>query len=113
MRYCLALDLQDDPALIQEYERYHRQIWPEIAAHLRQQGVLAMEIYRLGTRLVMLMDTDDAVYSAERMAQAAHSNPKVQQWETLMWRYQAATPWTPAGEKWTPMAPIFNLGQQR
>lgn len=113
MRHCLALDLQDDPALIHEYEQYHRQIWPEIAAHLRQQGVLAMEIYRLGTRLVMLMETDDAVYSAQRMALAASGNPKVQQWEALMWRFQAATPWTPAGEKWTPMAQIFNLGQQR
>jgi L-rhamnose mutarotase len=113
MRYCLALDLQDDPALIQEYEQYHREIWPEIAAHLRQQGVLAMEIYRLGTRLVMLMETDDAVYSAERMAHAARGNPRVQEWETLMWRFQAATPWTPAGEKWTPMTQIFNLGRQR
>jgi len=112
MRYCLALDLQDDPALIQEYEQYHRKIWPEIAAHLRQQGVCAMEIYRLGTRLVMLMETDDAVYSPERMAQAARGNPRVQEWEALMWRFQAPTPWTPAGEKWVPMSEIFNLAQQ-
>lgn len=29
-RYCQALDLADDPALIEEYQRYHREIWPEI-----------------------------------------------------------------------------------
>jgi L-rhamnose mutarotase len=112
MRYCLALDLQDNPALIQEYEQYHREIWPEIAAHLRQQGVLGMEIYRLGTRLVMLMETDDAIYNPEQMARAASLNLKVQEWESLMWRFQAATPWTPAGEKWVPMAQIFSLGKQ-
>ncbi|AIY44076.1 L-fucose mutarotase [Collimonas arenae] len=112
MRYCLALDLKEDPVLIQEYEQYHRRIWPEIAAHLRQHGVTGMEIYRLGTRLVMLMETDDAVYRPERMAHAAKVNPKVQEWEALMWQFQAATPWTAAGEKWVPMTQIFNLSQQ-
>ena len=31
-RYCFALDLNDDPALIEEYKRYHRPegIWPEV-----------------------------------------------------------------------------------
>lgn len=112
MRYCLALDLKDDPGLIGRYETLHRRIWPEIAAHLRLHGVLGMEIYRLGTRLVMLMETDDAVYSPERMANAARTDPKVQEWETLMWEFQAATPWTPAGEKWVAMAQIFDLKQQ-
>lgn len=112
MRYCLALDLKDDADLISRYEAHHRRIWPEIAAHLRLHGVLGMEIYRLGTRLVMLMETDDAIYSAERMANAARSNPKVQEWETLMWQFQAPTPWTPAGEKWVAMAQIFDLRQQ-
>ena len=31
MRYCLALDLQDDVDLIARYEEHHRRIWPEIA----------------------------------------------------------------------------------
>ena len=50
-RFCLALDLADDEALIAEYEQLHRRIWPEIAGHLRGQGVLDMQIWRLGTRL--------------------------------------------------------------
>ncbi len=28
-RYCLTLDLKDDPKLIAEYKRYHEKIWPE------------------------------------------------------------------------------------
>jgi len=112
MRYCLALDLKNDADLIDRYEAHHHRIWPEITVHLRQHGVLGMEIYRLGTRLVMLMETDDAIYSPERIANAARNNPKVQEWETLMWQFQAATPWTPAGEKWIAMTQIFDLKQQ-
>nr|WP_198981880.1 L-rhamnose mutarotase [Herbaspirillum sp. ASV7] len=112
MRHLLALDLKDDAALIAEYEAYHRRIWPEIAQHLRRHGVTGMEIYRLGTRMTMVMETDDAVYDAAAMAAAMQDDARVREWEDLMWRFQAPTPWTPAGEKWVAMTRIFDLGQQ-
>jgi L-rhamnose mutarotase len=112
MRYCLALDLKDDPELIARYEEFHRDVWPEVISHIREHGVSSMEIYRLGTRLFMIMETDDTVYDAGRMAEAAASNAAVQEWETLMWKFQAPTPWTPAGQKWTLMERIFDLRQQ-
>lgn len=109
MRHCLALDLKDDPALIAEYERHHREVWPEVLAHLRAHGVRELEIFRLGTRLVMLMDSDDAVFDAAKMAAAEHQNPRIREWEALMWRFQQATLWTPEGAKWAPMTSIFRL----
>lgn len=109
MRHCLALDLKDDPKLIAEYEAYHRSIWPEVRAHLLAQGVTGMEIYRLGTRMVMLMETDDARYDAQAMALASQNDPKIREWEELMWKFQAPTPWTPEGEKWVGMGRIFEL----
>ena len=109
MRHFLALDLKDDPALIAEYEVYHRDIWPEVREHLKAHGVTAMEIHRLGTRMVMLMETDDARHDPEAMALATRDNPKIRQWEELMWKFQAPTPWTPEGEKWTAMTRIFCL----
>ena len=109
MRQVLALDLKDDPQLIAAYEAHHRAIWPEVATHLRHHGVLGMEIYRLGTRLVMLMHTDDAVYDPAKMDAATRSDPVIADWETLMWTFQAPTPWTPEGTKWVPMTRIFEL----
>ena len=109
-RYALALDLVDDAQRIAEYEKAHTAIWPEVQAHLHGQGVVGMEIYRLGTRLFMLMEVDPAIYSAQKMAQAALNNPAIVRWEALMWTYQAPTPWTPAGEKWVAMDKIFDLG---
>jgi L-rhamnose mutarotase len=110
MRHCLALDLKDDPALIEEYEAYHRAAWPEVLQHLRAHGIRELEIFRLGTRMVMVMDTDDAVFDPARMAAAERDNPRIREWEALMWRFQSPTPFTPEGQKWTPMQSIFRLG---
>jgi L-rhamnose mutarotase len=108
-RYALALDLVDDEAKIATYEKAHESIWPEVREHLFAQGVLAMEIYRLGTRMFMVMEVNPAVYSEEGMAQASLENEAIVRWETLMWTFQAPTPWTPAGQKWVPMRRVFKL----
>lgn len=112
MRYCRALDLVDDPVLIAEYEQAHEKIWPSVRDFLREQGIRNMEIYRLGTRLFMVMDVDDGRYDERTMEQAARSNDDIIRWEALMWRYQAPTPWTPQGEKWVTMKRIFDLSAQ-
>lgn len=111
MQHLLMLDLKDDPALIAEYEAHHRAVWPEVQAHLARQGVIGMQIYRLGTRMAMVMSTDDAVFDAERMRIATETDPVIQRWEALMWRFQAPTPWTPAGQKWTEATLIFDLAR--
>ncbi len=109
MRHCLLLDLKDDPALIAEYEQHHHAVWPEVTQHLRRHGVVGMEIYRLGTRLCMLMETDER-FDAARMAQAEADDPRLADWEALMWRFQAPTPWTPPGRKWVEATRMFDLG---
>lgn len=111
-RYALALDLVDDAQRIADYEKAHEKIWPEVREHLLNHGITGMEIYRLGTRLFMVMEVDPAVYDAQAMAQASLTNPAIVRWETLMWTYQAPTPWTPTGEKWVPMQRIFDLASQ-
>ena len=108
MRYALALDLKDDPALIAEYEQYHERIWPEIEESIRSAGIVSMEIYRIGNRLFMIMETDEH-FSFERKAQLDAANPRVQVWEDLMWRYQQALPMAKPGEKWLLMQRIFAL----
>lgn len=108
MRYCLALDLKDDPALIAEYERYHEAVWPEVLQSLHDASVTDMEIYRVENRLVLIMDTADD-FSLERKAEMDAANPKVQAWETLMWRYQEALPSAKPDQKWVPMKKVFEL----
>ena len=109
MHHCLALDLHDDPALIAQYESHHRAVWPGVLAHLRAHGVRELEIFRLSTRLVMVINADDAVFDPAAITAAERDDPRLREWEELMWRFQAPTPWTPEGTKWTPMQAIFRL----
>lgn len=107
-RYCLALDLVDDPTLIAEYEHWHRNGWPEVRKSILDAGIVNMEIYRLGNRLFMIMETDDT-FDFERKAKMDAANTKVQEWEQLMWKYQLPLPWAKPGEKWMRMEKIFTL----
>jgi len=107
-RYCLTLDLKDDPALIAEYKRFHKKIWPEITKSIKESGIEDLEIYLLGTRLFMIMEVSPS-FSFERKAEADRNNPKVQEWENLMWKFQKPLPEARPGDKWLLLEQIFKL----
>jgi len=107
-RYCLTLDLKDDPELILEYKRYHEQVWPEITKSIRDSGIVDMEIYLLGSRLCMVIEVSES-FSFESKAEADRANPKVQEWEQLMWKVQQELANAKPGEKWMLMERIFKL----
>lgn len=107
-RYALALDLKDETDLINEYEEWHKKVWPEIKSSILDSGIVNMEIYRTGNRLFMIMETSDD-FDFEKKASMDALNQKVQQWETLMWKFQQPLPWAEPGEKWILMDKIFQL----
>ena len=107
-RYCLTLDLKDDPKLIAEYKRHHEKIWPEVTKSIKDAGVENLEIYLLGTRMFMIMEVNDS-FSFEAKKKADENNPKVREWEELMWKFQQPLPQSRAGEKWMLMARVFKL----
>ena len=107
-RYCLALDLVNDNALIAEYEQFHKKIWPEIYRSIKESGIENMEIYRIGNRLYMIMETLET-FSFENKNKMDSENAFVQKWEALMWKYQQALPMANKGEKWLLMDKIFDL----
>src|SRR3954468_23624362 len=107
-RFCLALDLKDDPALIAEYKKYHEKIWPEITESLKDSGIEDLEIYLLDKRMFMIMEVNES-FSFEKKAKADQQNPRVQAWERLMRKFQQALPEAKPGEKWLRMERIFKL----
>ncbi len=107
-RYCLALDLVNDEKLIAEYKQYHQSVWPEIKESIIASGIENLDIYLTGNRLFMIMDVNEN-FSFEEKGKADLANPKVQEWETLMWKFQQALPGAKPGEKWILMDQIFKL----
>lgn len=107
-RFCFSLDLKDDPKLIAEYKRYHEKIWPEITQSIKDSGIEDLEIYLHGTRMFMIMEVNES-FSFDKKAKADKRNPKVQEWEELMWKFQKALPQAKQGEKWLRMERIFKL----
>lgn len=109
-KYCLALDLVDNSALIAEYEHWHKagNGWPGIKESILSAGITNMEIYRTGTRLFMIMETEDT-FSFDRKAAMDAANPAVQEWERFVWKFQQSLPWAKEGEKWVLMDKIFSI----
>lgn len=107
-RYCLTLDLKNDPALIEAYKKHHQSIWPEIVKSIKDSGITVMDLYLHGNRLFMIMETIDSFSFYTKSLMDAAST-KVQAWEALMSQYQQALPTAQPGEKWVLMDKIFEL----
>ena len=107
-KYCFALDLKDDSKLIAEYKEHHKNVWPEILKSIKDDGIISLEIYLVSNRLFMIMKVKDS-FSLDKKINMDANNPKVQEWETLMWKYQQALPTAKKGEKWILMEKIFHL----
>lgn len=106
-RFCFALDLVDDASLIAAYEQRHAPggVWPEVLADIRAQGVVQMEIWRVATHMMMVVEAH------EDFPRARSAEPRVDEWETLMSVYQKPLATTEPGQKWLPMTRIFALDQ--
>lgn len=109
-RFCLTLDLKDDSTLIKEYKYWHMEehIWPEIPKGIREVGILDMEIYLLGTRLFMIMETKEGFDFDRQMARLSEL-PRQKEWEAFVSKFQKALPGAASGEKWKRMERIFKL----
>lgn len=109
-RYCRTLDLKDDPELIKEYRKRHAEenFWPEILAGIKEVGILEMDIYLRGTRLMMILEALADLDLEAAMARLA-TLPRQQEWEDYMSIFQIAAPGASSAEKWQPMERVFHL----
>ncbi|MBQ6187934.1 MAG: L-rhamnose mutarotase [Prevotella sp.] len=109
-RYVQTMDLKNEPALISEYRRRHSEgeAWPEIIAGIREVGILEMDIYILGSRLVMIVETPVDFDWDSAMARLA-TLTRQQEWEEFMACFQDCDPTATSNEKWQMMERMFHL----
>ena len=109
-RYCQTMDLKDEPALIKEYRNRHSEenSWKEILDGIRAVGILEMEIYILGSRLFMIVETPLDFDWDSAMAKLA-TLPRQQEWEEYMAMFQDCDATATSDEKWKMMERMFHL----
>ena len=107
-RQVLAIDLKDDEA-VKIYRDHHRRVWPEVLDSLHNFGVVDMQIYLVGRRLVMIVDTQDGCDLRAAFDKRVASHPRVAEWERLMTSLQQRVPGSRDGEWWAAMEPVFEL----
>lgn len=109
-RYVQTLELRNDPELIQEYRKWHSEefSWKEIRDGIRAVGILEMEIYILGTRLVMIVDAPEDFNWEEAFARLA-TLPRQAEWEAFVARFQQCDANAKSDEKWQMMERMFYL----
>ncbi len=109
-RYVQTLDLRNDPELIREYRKWHSKEfhWKEIRDGIRAVGIQEMELYLLGTRVVMVVDTPEDFDWQTAMDRLA-TLPRQAEWEAFVARLQGCHPDARSDEKWQMMERIFHL----
>jgi L-rhamnose mutarotase len=103
----LTLCLQDDANKIAEYRRYHRAVWPEVIARLRETGIQRMQIFLRGTRMFMYIDTNDE-FDPKRDFARINEDPTSERWNKLMADLQERAPEASSDEWWAPMELVFD-----
>ncbi len=109
-QYCLTLELQDDDELIKLYEAHHQagNVWPEVIKSIKDSGITNMAIYRLNTQLIMVLDVEQG-FSFEKKSHNDLLNKKVQEWESLMEKFQKIESGYSHASKWNLVNRVFSL----
>jgi len=111
-RYCKTMELRNDPSLIEAYKKTHAKgaAWPEITRGMKEVGILDMEIYLLGTKLFMIMDTVDDFDHDKAMTELA-TKPRQGEWEAHMSQFQDSSAEATADQKWQLMERIYKMDE--
>ena len=105
----MSLDLVDDPESIEEYKKYHRDVWPEVKKGLAEIGIKNMNIYLIGNRLFMAISVPDSFDLKKDFQKYTESSKIAAEWDLLMRKFQQKTPFTSEEDWWAPMEKVFEL----
>lgn len=101
--YGLAINLRDDPGVIERYKEHHRQVWPEVLENARGLGILKTRIFLIGRRLFMYIETDDSFEFGRAFAAPGEEAARLREWDELMRGLQERAPEAQADEWWAQM----------
>ena len=100
-----AFQLRIKPDAIEEYEREHRRVWPDLLAKLKAVGISDYSIFRRGQELVLVLRVDEF----EKAWDELDRDPVNQRWQVFMSRLFEPVPGIQEGERFAMMKEVFYL----
>jgi len=97
------------PDAIEEYEREHQRVWPELLAKLKQVGISDYSIFRRGQELVLSLRVDDFDKAWDELDR----DPVNLRWQQLMSRLFEPVPDLQPGERFAMMKEVFGWSKRR
>ena len=96
VRHCFTTTVR--PEKMDDYKKYHDNIWPEVAGGLRKAGITQLTTFQVpGTnRLVMYIETagDVDLDAATGVDSDYQKDPRAREWEALMCSFFEEGKWT-------------------
>ena len=99
-----AFRLRIKKEAVEEYEREHARVWPELLAKLKEVGISDYSIFRQDQDLFLCMKVDDF----NRAWDTLDHDPINQRWQQAMSRLFEPLP-VPAGQRFSMMKEVFFL----
>ena len=100
-----AFQLRIKPDAIEEYEREHTRVWPELLAKLKEVGISDYSIFRRGQELILCLRVPDF----DRAWDELDRDPVNQKWQCFMSRLFEPVPGLGPGERFAMMKEVFYL----
>jgi L-rhamnose mutarotase len=102
-RYAFHLRIKAD--CIEEYEREHKRVWPELLAKLKEVGISDYSIFRRGQELTLVLRCTDF----DRAWDELDRDPVNQRWQEFMGRLFEPVPDKEEGERFAMCKEVFYL----
>jgi L-rhamnose mutarotase len=102
-RYAFKLRLKADA--IEEYERVHQHVWPELLAKIKEAGISKYSVFRRGQDLFLFMHAENFDAAWDQLAKA----PVNERWQKEMGRFFEPVPDQNPAERFAMMKEVFYL----
>jgi L-rhamnose mutarotase len=96
------------PEVLEEYERHHAAVWPEILGAIREAGIRNYSIYHFEGKLFAYFEYHGPEGEFEERMRSLARAPRMREWWDLMDAMQRPVEGRAPGEWWANMEEVFH-----
>jgi len=101
----VAFQLRLRPGTVDEYEKAHQQVWPQLLTKIKEVGISHYSIFRRGLDLFLVMNVADF----ERAWEILDKDPTNLRWQAEMTRFFEPITGLAPGERFAMMKEVFYM----